>query len=276
MSGGGVAVAFQGELGAYSHIAALKFFGPINALTQKTIADVFEVVEASEAKYGVVPFENSLEGSVNETYDMLLETSLHVAGEVKLRIVHCLIANAGTKISDIKRVYSHPQALAQCRTYIKAMGWETVPYYDTAGSVKMLKESNVKDAAAIASELAAEIYGLNVLRRGIEDFAVNYTRFLVIGKEQATRTGKDKTSIIFTTKHIPGALYMALEDFARREINLTMLVSRPTKKTPWEYNFYVDFEGHISDDLVRDCLMALKDKTVFLKVLGSYPASVDV
>jgi len=268
-------VAFQGELGAYSHIAALKFFGSIDALPQKTIADVFDAVEVSEARYGVVPFENSLEGSVNETYDMLLERDLYVFGEVKLRVVHCLIANADTKISDIKRVYSHPQALAQCRSYLKAMGWEAVPYYDTAGSVKMLKESKVKDAAAIASELAAEIYGMKVLRRGIEDFISNYTRFLVIGKEQAPRTGKDKTSIIFTTKHIPGALYLALEDFAKRGINLTMLVSRPTKRTPWEYNFFVDFEGHLSEGHVRDCLEALKGKTTFLKVLGSYPMSTD-
>ncbi|MCS7135840.1 MAG: prephenate dehydratase [Nitrososphaerota archaeon] len=269
----GVTVAFQGELGAYSHIAALKFFGCINALPQKTIADVFEAVEASRAKYGVVPFENSLEGSVNETYDMFLETDLKVVGEVKLRIVHCLIAGVDTAISDIKRVYSHPQALAQCRSYIRAMGWETIPYYDTAGSVKMLKELNIRDAAAIASELAAEIYGMKVLRKGIEDFTENYTRFLVIGKEQAPRTGKDKTSIIFTTKHVPGALYMALEDFARRNINLTMLVSRPRKSTPWEYNFYVDFEGHVSDEPVRCCLEALKGKTTFLKILGSYPAA---
>lgn len=271
-----VTVAFQGELGAYSHIAALKFFGSINALPQKTIADVFEVVEAFRAKYGVVPFENSLEGSVNETYDMLLETELYVVGEVKLRIIHCLIASPDTRVSDIKRVYSHPQALAQCRSYIRTMGWETVPYYDTAGSVKMLKELNIKDAAAIASELAAEIYGMKVLQKGIEDFATNYTRFLVIGREQVPRTGKDKTSIIFTTKHVPGALYTALEDFAKRNINLTMLVSRPTKKTPWEYNFYADFEGHISDEHVRHCLEALKDKTVFLKVLGSYPAATDL
>lgn len=273
---GGVTVAFQGELGAYSHIAALKFFGTINALPQKTIADVFEVVEMSEAKYGVVPFENSLEGSVNETYDMLLETNLHVVGEVKLRIIHCLIAIADATIADIKRVYSHPQALAQCRSYLRAMGWETIPYYDTAGSVKMLKESNIKDAAAIASELAAEIYGMKILQKGIEDFATNYTRFLVIGKEQNPRTGKDKTSIIFTTKHVPGALYMALEEFAKRKINLTMLVSRPTKKTPWEYNFYVDFEGHVSDEPIKHCLEALKDKTVFLKVLGSYPAASEI
>ncbi len=273
---GNVTVAFQGELGAYSHIAALKFFGSINALPQKTISDVFEVVEASKATYGVVPFENSLEGSVNETYDMLLETNLNVMGEVKLRIVHCLIANLDIEISDIKRVYSHPQALAQCKSYIRAMGWETVPCYDTAGSVKMLKELKINDAAAIASELAAEIYGMKVLQKGIEDFAANYTRFLVIGRDSVPRTGKDKTSIIFTTKHIPGALYVALEEFARRSINLTMLVSRPKKKTPWEYNFYVDFEGHVSDEVVRHCLEALKDKTVFLKVLGSYPAATDV
>ncbi|MEM0011191.1 MAG: prephenate dehydratase [Nitrososphaerota archaeon] len=272
---GSVTVAFQGELGAYSHIAALKFFGSIDALPQKTIADVFEVVEASGARYGVVPFENSLEGSVNETYDMLLETNLHVVGEVKLRIIHCLIASPDTTTSEIKRVYSHPQALAQCRSYIRAMGWETVPYYDTAGSVKMLKELNIKDAAAIASELAAETYGMKVLQKGIEDFAANYTRFLVIGRDRVPRTGRDKTSIIFTTKHVPGALYMALEEFAKRNINLTMLVSRPTKRTPWEYNFYVDFEGHVSDEPIRRCLEALKDRTVFLKVLGSYPAATD-
>lgn len=271
-----VRVAFQGELGSYSHIAAIRHFKELEPVQKRTIADVFDSVERNEADYGIVPFENSLEGSVNETYDMLLESDLKVVGEVKIRIVHCLIANEGVSIEDIRHVYSHPQALAQCRSIIRSMGWDPIPFYDTSGSVRFIKESGIRNAAAIASELAASIHGLPILRRGIEDSKTNFTRFLLIGTKPVGRAGRDKTSIIFTTMHAPGALYSALEEFAKRKINLTMLVSRPTKKTPWEYNFYLDFEGHVEDPVISDCLNGLRSKISFLKVLGSYPIASEV
>lgn len=263
-------VAFQGERGAYSEDAVRFYFGDVEVLPCPTIVDVFKVVESRRAEYGIVPIENSLEGSVNETYDMLLETKLRIRGEIKLRIRHCLIGNPESKLADIRLVYSHPQALAQCRRSIKRLNLKPMAYYDTAGSVKMIKESGVVDAAAIASKRAVEFYEMKVLLEGIEDSKANYTRFLVLHPEDAPKSGRDKTSVIFSVRHVPGALYGALEVFARRGINLTKIESRPVKKTPWEYNFYVDFEGHREDEEVREAIGELALNALFVKVLGSY------
>lgn len=265
-------VAFQGEVGSYSEEAVVRYFGPeAEPLPKKTIAGVFASVEAGEAERGIVPVENSIEGSVNETYDMLLTTSLKVVGEFNLRITHCLIGHPGSDIRRIKRVYSHPQALSQCRAYIASLGAEPISTYDTAGAVKMLREMGDPESAAIASERAAEIYGMKILARGVEDYGRNYTRFLIVGREPAPRSGRDKTSVIFTLTHTPGALYRAIGSFAQRGINLTKIESRPTRARPWQYNFYVDFEGHIDDEATRGALSELASKTLFLKVLGSYP-----
>lgn len=265
-------VAFQGESGAYSEMAALQHFGPdIELAPHKTFSDVFEAVENGKGDCAIVPIENSMEGSVNETYDLMLNTKLMVSSEVYLRVVHCLISYGDSSIEQVKVVYSHPQALAQCRNFLKSHKFEAVPFYDTAGSVKMLKEMRIDNAAAIAGERAAQIYGMKILAKSIEDSKSNYTRFLVLKDRDSGPTGNDKTLMIFTTKHTPGALHKVIEEFASREINLTMIMSRPTKEKPWEYNFYVDFEGHRSDQKIRECIEHLKDRTVFLKVLGSYP-----
>lgn len=265
-------IAFQGERGAYSEEAAIKFFGnEINVIACKTMAEVFTKVENNEVDYGIVPIENSIEGSVNETYDLLVDTKLKIVGELNLRIIHCLIAHPNVDIRDIKVVYSHPQALAQCKKFLNGLSCDVIPTYDTAGSVKMIKEKGLINAAAIASERSSEIYGMSILKKGIEDSPDNYTRFLILSHKDSPFTGNDKTSIIFSTKHIPGALYNALREFAIRGINLTMIFSRPTKKTPWEYNFFVDFEGHLSEERVKECLEGLKEQTLFIKVLGSYP-----
>lgn len=311
-------VAFQGERGAYSEVAALQYFNTTELIPKRTIADVFYSAEMHEVDYAIVPIENSIEGSVNETYDHLLTTHLKIQGEVYLRIEHCLIGYEHSSINSIRYVYSHPQALGQCRGFIQRHGFEPIPYYDTAGSVKMLKEKRPDASAAIASRLAAEIYGLSILAEGIEDSKNNYTRFLILacsergaeggreggegegrgeggevgkgegkgkkekgegkGEHVANTTGimgpSSKTSIIFTLEHRAGALYDVLREFASRGINLTMIVSRPIKDRPWEYNFYLDFEGHSLDDRIRECLERVKDKVVFLKVLGSYPKAV--
>ncbi len=270
-------VAFQGEIGAYSEEAVYSFFGPsIEVKPCKNLSDVFESVEVEEAEYGVVPVENSIEGSVTQTYDLFLEHNLKVRGEIVLKIVHCLITNPKTELDSIEVVYSHPQALAQCRSFLEKLGCEVIPTYDTAGSVKMMKEKGLLSAGAIASERAAEIYGMRVLTKGIADNPNNYTRFFVLSKNDSPPTGRDKTSIIFSTKHVPGALYRALEEFALREINLTKIESRPTKKTPWEYNFYLDFEGHRSEERCQEALKGLGKKSVFIKVLGSYPKASEV
>jgi chorismate mutase/prephenate dehydratase len=267
-----VKVAFQGEKGAYSEMAVYTFFGKTAEVKPcRDFRDVFESVEKQETQHGVVPIENSLEGSINQTYDLFLQYDLKVCGEVIVRVSHCLLANKDTTLKQIKTVYSHPQALAQCRNYLEKSGWELIPTYDTAGSAKMLKEKALKDAAAIASERAAEIYELKILAREIEDNPNNYTRFFVLSKKDAAMTGKDKTSIIFGAAHKPGSLYQALGEFAKRGISLTKIESRPTKQTPWEYNFYLDFEGHRSELRCIEALKALQEHAAFVKILGSYP-----
>ena len=265
-------VAFQGERGAYSESAVYSFFGDAAEVKPcRDLTEVFENVDKQEVPVGVVPVENSLEGSVNQTYDLFLTHNLKVSGEIIIRISHCLIANPSTSLEAVKTVYSHPQALAQCRSFLERLGSDLIPTYDTAGSVKMLQEKGLKNAAAVASEKAAEIYGMKILAREIEDTPTNYTRFFVISKEDAAMTGNDKTSIIFAAKHKPGALYHALEEFEKRNINLTKIESRPTKQKPWEYNFYLDFEGHRTEENCAEALKALEKKAAFLKILGSYP-----
>jgi len=267
-----VKVAFQGERGAYSESAVYAFFGK-SAVVQpcRDFKDVFESVDKQETPFGVVAIENSLEGIVNQTYDLFLKYDLKVCGEVIVKIDHCLIANPNTSLETVEAVYSHPQALAQCRNFLESSGWELIPTYDTAGSVKMLKEKALKNAAAVASERAAELYGMKILARDIADNPENYTRFFVLSKEDSQITGKDKTSIIFSAAHQPGSLYHALGEFAKRNINLMKIESRPTKQTPWEYNFYLDFEGHRSENRCVEALKALEKYAVFVKILGSYP-----
>ncbi len=265
-------VAFQGERGAYSESAVYKFFGDKTEVKPcRDLTEVFESVDKQEVPVGVVPIENSLEGSVNQTYDLFLTHKLKVYGEIIIRISHCLIANPSTSLEAVKTVYSHPQALAQCRSFLERLESDLIPTYDTAGSVKMLKEKGLKDAAAVASEKAAEIYNMKILAREIEDTPTNYTRFFVISKSDSPITGEDKTSIIFAASHTPGALYHALGEFAKRKINLAKIESRPTKQKPWEYNFYLDFEGHHNEENCSAALKALEKYATFIKILGSYP-----
>ena len=265
-------VAFQGERGAYSESAVYVFFGPtVDIKPCKNLSDVFESAEKGETEFGVVPIENSIEGSVTQTYDLFLTRNLKVCGETIVKIDHCLITNPNTKLDSIKVIYSHPQALGQCRNFLERLGCDLIPTYDTAGSVKMMQEKKLKDAGAIASERAAELYGMSILAKGIADNPSNYTRFFVLSKNDSPPTGRDKTSIIFSTKHLPGALYHALGEFAKRDINLAKVESRPTKQKPWEYNFYLDFEGHRQEERCLEALKGLEKKTVFIRILGSYP-----
>jgi prephenate dehydratase len=269
------AVAFQGERGAYGEMAALNYFNKARLTPLKSFREVFDAAERGDSDFAIVPVENSIEGSVNEVYDLLLESKkLEVIGEVYQRVRHCLIANAGARKKTVKWVHSHPQALAQCRGYLEKNRMEAVPAYDTAGAAKMIKEKGVTDSAAIASRRAAELYGMQILDEGIEDRKNNYTRFLVISLRAKTRrpvkSVQYKTSMIFSVKHVPGALFGIVGEFAMRKINLTRIESRPTKETPWEYNFYVDFEGHVSEKQVKEALKAIRPKTLYIKILGSY------
>ena len=268
----GKEVAFQGEVGAYSEEAAFQFFGSsIITNPRESLDDVFKVVEQDDVQFGIVPVENSLEGSISRVYDLLLDSSLKVCGEIELRVSHCLIASPEARLDLIKRVYSHPQALAQCKTFLKHLGCELTPTYDTAGSVKMIKEKGITNGGAIASARAAEIYEMKIIASEIEDAPNNFTRFFILSKEDSPPSGNDKTSIVFSVKHRPKALSEFLKEFAARNINLTKIESRPTRQKPWEYNFYLDFEGHREDKAPREVLENLERTSLFLKVLGSYP-----
>jgi len=263
-------VSFQGERGAYSEAASISFFGDdIEAIPCTTFADALKNTENDTSDYTILPVENSLEGSVGESIDLLLSTNLNVVGEIYHRIHHCLIGTG--PLAEITVVYSHPQALGQCRKFIQKNVLEIMPTYDTAGSVKMLRDFDNDLVACIASKEAAKIYDVPVIQEGIEDNANNYTRFLIFSKEKSDKTDNSKTSIIFSVKHEAGALYQIINEFYQNKINLTKIESRPNKNTLGEYNFYVDFEGHQDDSTVKDVLQKLGDNTTFLKILGSYP-----
>lgn len=271
----GVTVAFQGEVGAYSEEAAYRFFGQASRLKPcESLEDVFQAVERSEVQHGLVPVENSLEGSIPRTYDLLLDSDLKVAAETQLRVVHCLIGLPEAQIDTIKEVFSHPQALGQCKSFLRQMGWKMNPTYDTAGSVLLIKKNGRQEEAAIASARAAAIYGMKILACNIEDNSNNYTRFFILSRQEALPTGNDKTSLVFSLRHRPGALYDALKELADRKINLTKIESRPTRRKAWEYNFYVDIDGHHEESALKAALEGLENSAIFVKILGSYPKIV--
>ncbi len=268
-------VAFQGERGAYSEAAAIGYFGTIDPAPCRTLVEVFDAVEGGQADRGMVPVENSQAGSINETYDLLARRSLHIVGEHNQRIAHCLLALPEDSLEDIRTVLSHPQALAQCEAFLARGGWETVATYDTAGSARIVAGERRQGTAAIASRHAGGIYGLKILAEGIETSPMNYTKFLALALTFAPRADRAKTSVVFTTANVPGALYKALGVFATRGINLTKLESRPRRDRPWEYLFYVDFEGHQESPEGRAALAELTGVTAFLRVLGSYPRAAE-
>ena len=272
-----ITVAFQGEPGAYSELAALEFFAPVSVQTRpcETFDQAFQAVSEGTCTHGVLPIENSLAGSIHRNYDLMLQHDLYIVGEFPLRVQHCLLALPGTRIQDIQRIYSHPQALAQCERYIRNRGWQTLPAYDTAGSARELAESHEPGTASIASALAGKTYGLEVLDAGIEDSPDNTTRFFLLGREEPPPARYNKTSIVFATLHTPGALYNVLGELASRGINLTKIESRPRRNRPWHYVFYVDLEGHWQDAAVHRALIGLLARTAFVKLLGSYPAAVE-
>ncbi len=268
-------VAFQGERGSFSEEAAHKLLGrQVRLLSCETFAGTFESVTSGRAKQCLVPIENTLAGSVYENYDLLLKYDLHIVGEVNLRIVHNLIAVPGTTLRNLRQVYSHPVALAQCsRFFAKHPRVEKIPFYDTAGAVKMLAERRTRGAAAVASREAATVYRVRILQTHLEDHHENYTRFLLLSKIASVSRRANKVSIVFSTRNVPGALYKCLSVFALREIDLTKLESRPLRGRPWEYFFYLDFTGHLREERCRHALEHLGEVTNFLRVLGCYPGA---
>jgi len=264
-------VAFQGEAGAYSEQAVFGYFGSVDTVPCESFDVVFESVASGECESALIPIENSLAGSIHQNYDLLLRNDLYIVGEYLLRVRHCLITAPGVTMPEIKKAMSHPQALGQCAGYLRSHRIKPETVYDTAGSVKLLKESGARDTAAIASRRAAELYGMQILEEGIEDNTENYTRFLVISKAAVKPEGEAKTSIVFTLKNQPGALFKALSVFALRDIDLTKIESRPLQGTPWDYLFYIDFIGATHEETVRKALDHLGEYALTLRVLGSYP-----
>jgi chorismate mutase / prephenate dehydratase len=264
-------IAHYGEPGSYSEQAALDYFkGKGKLIPFKYLSDIFDAVEKG-ADYGVVPIENSLEGAATQTYDALLEHRLSIVAEHIIRIKHCLLVLDGVKLKEVKVVYSNPQALGQCKRYLEHIKVDIVPFYDTAGSAKMLKEKNLRNAGAIASKRAAAVYGLKVIAKEIEMNKHNYTRFVIITKKHVKIKDRKKTSIVFKINDSPGTLFNALSCFAKNKVNLLYIQSRPIRGRPWEYSFYVDCDGDVTSRALRDTLYMLKEKSVYVKVLGSYP-----
>jgi prephenate dehydratase len=266
-------IAFQGEPGAYSETALLEFFNTdVSPVGFVAFDDVFDSVEKKECDYGFIPIENSLAGSIHRNYDLLREHNLYIIGETNLRIRHCLIAYPGIKKEEINTVISHPQALEQCRGYLRNFGEIKIdPVYDTAGAVKQLSENKKNTIAAIASKRAAEIYNMEILEEGIEDNPANFTRFLVLANEPINPGKNAKTSIVVSLHNTPGSLFKALSVFALRDIDLYKLESRPLIGLPGEYLFYIDFSGSLEDQSVIHGLNHLEEYATMLRILGAYP-----
>ena len=267
-------VAFQGEHGAYSEEAIRQLFGTeVDTLPCRTFEDIFASLDEERSTVGAVPVENSLAGSINKAYDLLLDHDFRVQGEILLRVRHNLLTLPGNG-DKIEQVRSHPQALAQCEGFLNRHGYTAIPWYDTAGSAKELAEHPEPQVGVIASALAAEIYDLEIVQQGIEDLLFNFTRFFVIGQGDAPPSENAKTSLVFATPHSPGALYACLGEFAERNINLVKLESRPRRNRPWQYVFYLDFEGHWQEPDCSAAVLGLLNRAAFVKMLGSYPAAV--
>jgi len=272
---GSTVVAFQGVHGANSDQAIRQHFGDsIETLPCESFNDVFEAVETGRAKHGLLPVENSLAGTVANSYELLMDYDLRIQAEVIMRIRYALLGVPGTTLADVKRARSHPQSLAQCGRYLTRRGIEPVAWFDNAGSARDLAAHPEPNTAAIAPPLAGKLYGLDTLDQGIEDESFNYTRFFVLGFDDPQPGEHNKTSIVFAAlRDRPGVLWECLGEFATRGINMTKIESRPRRNKPWQYNFFVDFDGHFKEPHCEAALMALLRRAASLKLLGSYPAA---
>lgn len=269
-------VFFQGESGAYSEEAAFEYLGTeIETRPCQAFNDVFQAVSDQEGVYGLLPIENSLAGSIHRNYDLMLRYDLSIVGEYYFRVRHCLMAPPDVKLEDLRRVHSHPQALAQCENNLTNLGVERIQEADTAGSARMLRSMNDPHAAALASRRAADVYDLNILAENFEDNPANYTRFLCLTHQphmvENINDNDYKTSAVFSLQNRPGALFRALGVFALRDIDLTKLESRPLVGKPGEYLFYIDFVGHADSQNSARAIEHLSEMTPFLRIFGSYP-----
>jgi len=266
-----IRVAYFGPEATFTHLAARQQFGhSAEFLPERSIPDVFEVVARGHADYGVVPIENSTEGVVSHTLDMFIDSELTICAEIVLEVVHNLLSVEGD-LNKVKRIYSHPQAVAQCRNWLRKHAAQ-LSIHEAASTSEAARMAAVdRDGAAIASEFAGDYYGLQLIQSHLEDLAHNYTRFLVMGKEMGPKSDRDSTAIVFSVKDKPGVLYQILGHLARRGINMSKIESRPLKGRAWEYVFFVEMDGHVSDPLIREALKALEKECVFVRVMGSFP-----
>lgn len=268
-----VTIAFQGIHGAYSEQAIRQHFGDkVKVHPCPTLNDLFATLQLGEVQYGILPIENALAGAVSQAYELLMDSDFRIQADVILHVHHALLTTPGTKLEDLKYVRSHPQALAQCDLFIRRNGLKPIPWYDTAGSAYDLSAEPVPETAAIASELAGQLYKLDALETEIEDVSFNFTRFFILGRDDPPRGEYNKTSLVFATRNTPAALYHCLGEFATRGLNLTKIESRPRRNRPWEPVFYLDFEGHWQDPVCQEALARLLQQASFVKMLGSYPA----
>ena len=267
-------IAFQGAAGAYSEAAAIRKWPHAETVGLETFEDVFAAVAAGRVSHGLLPVENSIGGSIHRNYDLLLDYDLPIVGEAELPVVHNLLALPGVELGDVRRVFSHPQGLAQCEQYLKRLpGIELVATYDTAGSAQMIRDGGLRDTAAIASARAAELFGLNILQPGIQDYSDNITRFILVARESPPVDAPDKTTIAFALYNAPGALFKALSVFALRDIDLTKLESRPARGRPWEYVFFADLAAGRTDLRCGRAIVHLAEFARWVRTLGSYPRS---
>jgi prephenate dehydratase len=268
-------VAFQGERGAFSEEAALALLGPeVRFRCCRSFEDVFRLTEQGEVEFCVIPIENSLAGSIYKNYDLLSRHHLKIVREINLLIQHNLIANPGVTFDEIRAVLSHPVALDQCeRFFARFPHLEKHSAYDTSGSVKQILEEGLRDCAAIAGRRAAELFGGSILMSGIEDNEENFTRFFLLARALSVLPEANKTSVVFSFKNAPGALFKCLSVFALRDVDLTKIESRPIPGRPWEYMFYIDFLGNLEESRVRNALSHLEEITEFIEILGCYPGA---
>ncbi len=267
------AVAFQGLHGAYSEQAIRQHFGVnVEVVPCSTLTEMFATMKSREIKYALLPVENALAGAVSQAYELLMDSDLRIQAEVFVHVHHALLVPKGMKLAQVRRARSHPQALAQCEQFLRRHNIEPVPYFDTAGSARDLAEESDDCTAAIASELAGELYNLDIIERQIEDVQFNFTRFFVLADDDPVMGEYNKTSIVFATRNRPAALIECLSEFAERGLNLTKIESRPRRNRPWEPVFFLDFEGHWQETVCQEALARLLQRASFVKMLGSYPA----
>lgn len=268
-----ITVAYQGVPGSYSYQAMHEYFGEqVESRNTQLFSDVFDVVESGQAEYGILPFENSTTGGVYEVFDLLSSRNLFIVGERCIEVKHNLMCLPGATLDRIHTVYSHQQALDQCSRFIRDHDLTAIPTTNTAVSAQMVQKKNDPSIASIGSLLAANLYGLEVLADDINNYTNNITKFIILSKERIIVPSANKISLFFTTPHKPGALYAALGYFARENINLLKLISRPAKNTPWAYSYFVDVEGYLEDPAVARVLRQLEENSPQYKLLGNYPA----